>query len=260
VIEPRIVILVAAVVPSLGWAAVVGLLDARRPRPWAKLAAGFVCGAVVAGLVAARVNELVVAEIAATTTTEARAYALAAASVGPLLEELIKAAALLLLSLLRRDMIRNVREGVVLGAAVGLGFELVESLGYLTLAAVQGGSAGLLRGMWLRCVLAGPKHAVFTGTIGAGIGWAREAQSERARVAMPLLAFCAAVLQHVAWNAGASRIITAALCGAPAPGAVCRAVPPDGALFLVVPATVLAFIGPGALVLAIAARRRSAGR
>ena len=77
-------------------------------------------------------------------------------------------------------LLRTAREGALLGALIGLGFELVENQHYLTLAAVQAGTAGLVRGVWVRGILGGLKHAVFTAITGAGLGWAREATAMRA--------------------------------------------------------------------------------
>jgi RsiW-degrading membrane proteinase PrsW (M82 family) len=227
-------IVVAAVIPALAYALLLVALDGRRPRPWSALLASFFWGAVVAAFCSARVNDLVAAGLTA-AAGEARA---------------LKAAGLLLLLAVRPSLLRSARDGIVDGAWIGLGFDLAENLEYLTLAAVQGGTAGLMRGMWVRGFLGGLKHAVFTGTVGAGIGWARDARSRRPRW----------VAQHAAWNAVASEAITRALCGAAAAHAACRATPADLALFVSVPLIVLLFVGPGALTLLAIARRGAGAR
>jgi hypothetical protein len=108
----------------------------------------------------------------------------------------------------------------------------------------------------VRGLLGGLKHAVFTGTIGAGIGWAREERATRARLLLPAGALLVAIGQHAAWNAVASEAITRALCGAAAPDAPCRAAPAAVALYVQVPVIVALFVGPGVLALLAIARRR----
>jgi RsiW-degrading membrane proteinase PrsW (M82 family) len=253
------VIVVAAMVPALAYAALLAALDARRPRPWRVLLSLFLWGAVVVAFCAARMNDLVAAELAG-SAGETHARVLVATAAAPVIEEILKASGLVLLLAVRPSLLRSARDGIVNGAWIGLGFDLAENLEYLTLAAVQGGTAGLMRGVWVRGFLGGLKHAVFTGTVGAGLGWARDACTPRARVLVPAGALLVAIAQHAAWNTVASQAITRALCGAAAPQAACRATPADLALFVSVPLIVALFVGPGALALLAIGWRHSAPR
>lgn len=247
------IVVAAATAPPLVYAILVSWLDPRRPRPWAALAALFLWGVAVAALAAAPLNDLLLAQLAG-ATDETRGRALGAIAGAPLVEETLKAAGLVLLVLVRRDLLRTPRDGMVAGALIGFGFDLAENAQYLLLAAVQGGMPGLVRGVWVRGILGGLKHAVFTATIGAGLGWARAA-SGPARLVVPLLAGLAALAQHAMWNAVASEAITRALCGAPAPDAGCRTSPSEEALFVSVPLIVAFCVGPGLVALAMVARR-----
>jgi protease PrsW len=248
-------IVAAAVAPPLVYAALVALLDRRRPRPWAAFVAALLWGVIAAACAAAPLNDLLLDHLAGATAL-ARARSLAATAGAPVVEELLKGLGPLLLLLLRPDLLRTPRDGIVCGAFVGLGFDLAEGFQYLTLAAVQGGYAGLARGVWVRGVLAGLKHAVFTATTGAGLGWVQRVPQRRGRLAVPLLALLTAIAQHAVWNAVASDAITKALCGAPSAEARCLPAPSDLALFVSVPLIVAVCLGPGALALAAIARRR----
>jgi RsiW-degrading membrane proteinase PrsW (M82 family) len=250
---PALIVL-AAIVPPVGYALCLAALDPRRPRPWAALLASFAWGAVVASFCAARANDLLASALG-DATSEPRARVLAAVAGAPLIEEVLKGAGLLLLLAARPALVRCARDGVLQGAWIGLGFEVAESLEYLMLATMQGGTAGLIRGAWVRGVLGGLKHAVFTGTVGAGLGWARELHATRARVLVSVGALLAAIAQHAAWNAVASDAITRALCGAALPDGPCRAAPNAVTLYVSVPAIVALFVGPGALALLAIARR-----
>jgi protease PrsW len=247
-------VVAAAVVPPLAYALLVGALDRRRPRPWSAFGAAFLWGIVAAVFAAAPLNDLLLDRLAG-ATNEARARALAATAGAPVVEEVLKGLGPLLLLLLRPDLLRTPRDGIVCGAFVGLGFDLAEGFEYLMLAAVQGGYGGLARGVWVRSVLAGLKHAVFSGTTGAGFGWVQTLPGRRSRVLIPLVALVAAIAQHVVWNAVASHAITNALCGASVAEPRCLPVPSGVALFVSVPLIVALCLGPGVLALVAIARR-----
>jgi protease PrsW len=253
------VIVVAAIAPALAYGVLLTFLDGRRPRPWPGLLALFLWGAVIAAFSAARLNDLIASGLS-DATGEMQARALVATAGAPVVEEVLKAAGLLLVLVMRPSLLASARDGIVDGAWVGLGFDLAENLEYFLLAAVQGGTAGVLRGMWVRGFLGGLKHAVFSGTVGAGLGWAQGSRTRRARLLIPACALLAAVTQHAAWNAVASQAITRALCGAAPPQAACRAEPADVALFVSVPLIVALFVGPGALALLAIARRGAPSR
>jgi RsiW-degrading membrane proteinase PrsW (M82 family) len=247
-------LIAGAVVPPFLYAVLVGLLDRRRPRPWGAFAGSFLWGAVAAACAAAPLNDLLLAHLSGTTDAM-RARTLAATAGAPVLEEWLKWLGPLFLLLLRPDLLRTPRDGMLCGAFVGLGFDLAEGFEYLTLAAVQGGYAGLARGIWVRTILAGLKHAVFTATSGAGLGWMQAATRRSARFGIALAALGAAIVQHVVWNAVASEAITRALCGAPTADARCLPEPSQLALFVSVPLIIALCLGPGAVALAALARR-----
>jgi len=250
-------ITLAAVAPPALCAALLVWFERHAVRhPWAPVAA-MAWGVAVAGFLAAPVNDWLIAMLVAQAGDPA-GHALASRLGGPLVEELLKGLGLLALLAIRPDVLRTAREGALLGALIGLGFELVENQHYLTLAAVQAGTAGVVRGVWVRGILGGLKHAVFTAITGAGLGWAREATAMRARLFVPLMAFAAAVVQHAVWNTVASQAITDALCAAPAPDAACQVAPPASALYLSVPLIVAVCIAPGIIGLAFALRRSDA--
>lgn len=247
---PRLVV-AAAVLPALVLAALVGLLDRWKRHARLVRTAAFVWGAAVATFLASRANDWLLATMP-TVVGPARSQWLMPALLGPIVEETAKASGLVLLVLAGR--LPDVRAGIVYGALLGLGFTMTENLGYLTIAAVQGGDAGLARSVYTRAVLAGTNHAVFTATLGAAIGWARTSGSRTLVVA----GFALAVVQHALWNVLASRAITDTLCNAPRPDAPCALAPDGLGLYVEIPLVVALGLGPGLAGLAMAALR--AGR
>jgi len=88
---------------------------------------------------------------------------------GAIVEELGKAAGVWLAFVLARRHVHGVVSGVVLGAAVGLGFNLTESVEYVSAS----GATGEFQ-YWMRQFVGlMAAHTAFTAVVGAGIGLAR---------------------------------------------------------------------------------------
>jgi len=241
-------IAIAALLPSIGWAGLVLLLDRRMREPWAPLGAAFLWGAAAAAPLASEVNDALLATNGLN--------ALVPTLLGPAVEEVAKASALLVVLAVWHGVIDDPLDGMVYGALAGLGFAATENLGYYVLAALQDGPPGLMRALWLRGFLQGLNHAAFTAAVGAAVGWAHGARLGT-RAAVVSVGFALAVLVHAMWNTVAAAAITQVLCGAPAPGAPCTPAPAPLALLVTVPVLVATFVGPlGLLLFAIAARAR----
>jgi len=233
---PRL-LFVAAYGPAVLWALLVALRARRVSRGLA--AAAFLWGA----LIAAPISQHLAAR-----------WRLDPVATAPLIEEALKAAPLVLLAAARVAPF----DLLVAAALAGFGFSAAENVQYMALAAVQGGGLGLARAVYLRGLLQGLNHAVFTGAVAAGLGWARVARTAGMRALAPILGFGAAVGQHALWNGLGSGAVTGVLCNALARGGPCR--DPDAVDLLVwIPLIVTGIIGPGALA-PLAAAHRAAER
>jgi len=224
-----------ASLPVLGYVALLWFL-CRGTEPSTLRLAAFAWGVVAAPALSMHANNALYA----------RAPDLTPVLLAPAVEEVAKAAAIALLFLVPDG---GARSGVILGGLAGLGFSLTENVGYLMIAAVQDGSTGLWRAIWVRGIVAGAKHGLFTATAGAAIGWARRASATTTRIiGFAVAGLTAAVAQHALWNGIASHVITDVLCNAPSPGGSCAG--PDRVDLLVsVPALTAICLAPGALAL-----------
>ncbi|MFM7735913.1 MAG: PrsW family intramembrane metalloprotease [Alphaproteobacteria bacterium] len=242
-------IVALAVLPVVGWALLFAWPARRAGVGMAALLAAFLWGALGAAPLSAHVNEACRDAIGTSLDLGGRWNAVATV-VGPVVEELAKALPLLALPFLRRRGARTVPWGLALGAASGLGFAATENVVYLTIAAFQGGMPGLMQATWARGVLSGFKHALFTATLGAGLGLAAiETTSARAWAAATA-GLVGALVQHAAWNGLASPLVQDALCDRPAPGEACAASAGSGSLFLWTPAIVALALLPGLAAIA----------
>lgn len=259
IIDTPGIIWLAALAPPTVYALLLLFFDHRERKPWPLPPAAFLWGALIASAGSSTLNTDVSIWLTQ-RLAEAWARTLVPLVAAPIIEEAAKLTGLLVLMACSRHACRNPRNGIVYGALVGLGFDVAENLDYFTLAAVQGGTLGLARSLYLRGFVGGVKHAVFTATAGAGLGCARATRSSAARVVWPLFGLTGAVTQHMAWNAVASRAITTALCGAVTPDGPCRDAPVPADLFINAPLIAALFIGPGVVALLIIARRSTAHR
>jgi protease PrsW len=157
---------------------------------------------------------------------------------GPLVEEVAKGLAVVVTFSLswwaaRRFgllELEGLTDGMVYGAAVGLGFAFTEDLLYLFNEADEQGLGAGLSEYASRVDFFGVGqlgHAVYTAAFGAGLGLATWSRSWRGRLGFPLLGLVAAMLMHavhnglpsfaLAWRYGLENA-AAAMAGRSVPG------------------------------------------
>lgn len=126
-----------------------------------------------------------------------------------IIEELAKGLAVVLLFLVTRDDFDDVVDGIVYGAAVGLGFNYMESVGYMTnmysIFAPEGYGATAAGVQWYGRQVLGLffGHATYTAFIGAGLGIARQLPNMRQKVLAVVSGFLIAIAGHFSWDAWA---------------------------------------------------------
>ncbi|MFC7535286.1 PrsW family intramembrane metalloprotease [Actinoplanes sp. GCM10030250] len=130
-----------------------------------------------------------------------------AALAGPTVEEIAKTLGVIAIVLIARPQVNSVLDGVVYGALVGLGFQIVEDVVFAVGAVSLAGGGdqiqpvvttflvrGFLAGVW--------SHTLFGALAGAGIGYlvVNPDRTRRHRIAMAGLALAGAWASHVLWN------------------------------------------------------------
>jgi len=123
------------------------------------------------------------------------------------LEELAKGSAVVLLFLVMRDDFDDVVDGIVYGAAVGLGFNFMESITYMTnfyaIFSPEGFGSFAAGFQWYARQGLGLffGHATYTAFIGAGIGIARQLPSVKQKAFSITSGFLIAIAAHFSWDA-----------------------------------------------------------
>jgi RsiW-degrading membrane proteinase PrsW (M82 family) len=197
----------AACVPTTAFGLfVVRRLDRNEKEPWRLVLVAFAWGAIVATSMVIWGESLWTAIAVRVLVPGPGLDASTAFSAG-LLEELAKGVAVLLLFLVMRNEFDDVVDGIVYGAAVGLGFNFLESVAYMTnLYSIfsPDGVGGYLAGFqWYSRQVLGLffGHATYTAIIGAGIGIARQLHSRRQQAIAIASGFLIAIAGHFSWDA-----------------------------------------------------------
>ncbi len=116
----------------------------------------------------------------------------------PVVEEIAKAVGVLLIAW-RSGEFDNPTDGLVYGAAVGLGFAATENAAYCLAGA--GGTTGILPLVMRRIVASAGLHALASSVFGGVVGVAMLARGVGRRVGWVTLGLAVATTLHVGWNA-----------------------------------------------------------
>jgi protease PrsW len=180
---------------------VVRHLDREQKEPWRLVLVATLWGAVVATSLVLWVEEVFQAW-AVTALVPGHGLEASNAFSAGVAEELAKGIAVLLLYLVMRDEFHDVVDGIVYGAAVGLGFNFMETIGYMTyLDSLFGPYAAGFQWYHRQVLDLFFGHATYTALVGAGIGIARQLPTRRQQLLAIASGWLAAVAAHFAWDA-----------------------------------------------------------
>ena len=185
---------------------VVRRVDRNEKEPWRLVLVAAAWGAIVATSLVIW-GETFWEAIAIRTLVPGPGLDASTAFSAGLFEELGKGTAVLLLFLVMRNEFDDVVDGIVYGAAVGLGFNFMETITYMTnLYSIFSpeGAGGIAAGFqWYARQVLGlfMGHATYTALVGAGIGIARQLPSRRQKVIAIGVGFLVAIAAHFSWDA-----------------------------------------------------------
>ena len=187
---------------------VVRRLDRNEKEPWRLVLVSAAWGAIVATSLVVWAET--VWEISAQRTlVPGPGLDASLAFMAGIIEEIAKGIAVLLLFLVMRDDFDDVVDGIVYGAAVGLGFNFMESVDYMTnlysIFQPEGYGAVAAGVQWYGRQVLGLffGHATYTAFIGAGVGIARQLPNMRQKIFAIVSGFIIAIAGHFSWDAWA---------------------------------------------------------
>ena len=187
----------AAVLPTAVYVWLIWRLDRYEKEPWGIAMAAFVWGAIPAVLGALIAETVFGIPINAFLSNQSEL--INSSVVAPVVEECVKALALLAIFVIKRAEFDDVLDGIIYGSLVGLGFSMTENLLYF-LAADSGGWGAWAPLVIGRGMVFGFNHAMFTALTGIGLGLARYAHSTSRRALLLLLGLGMAIAAHLMHN------------------------------------------------------------
>ncbi|MCC6453785.1 MAG: PrsW family intramembrane metalloprotease [Caldilineaceae bacterium] len=201
-----IISLVAATVPTLLYVLLFYWADRYEREPRWLVIVAFFWGALPA-IVISLIAELAVGEPFITDPESLAGDVVSGSLVAPIVEELVKGAALFAIFWWKRQEFDGVLDGIVYGALIGFGFAMTENLLYFVGAFDEGGFGSLSVIIYLRSILFGLNHAFYTSLIGIGLGIARHKRTFAAQFLWAMVGLAAGIFAHVLHNLGASLAV-----------------------------------------------------
>jgi protease PrsW len=198
---PFTIALPLALLPVPLLIALVLWADRLEPEPRGNLAFAFGWGAGIAALTALIINTADLEYVTMPALGASTGEYVAATFGAPVVEETLKGLVLIGLLWRRRAELDGPTDGIIYAAMVGLGFAMIENVGYYINALVtpeRGGIALLGSTFVLRGLLSPLLHPIFTSMTGLGVAYAaNHKHGGKWAVALGLLA---AMILHGTWN------------------------------------------------------------
>jgi RsiW-degrading membrane proteinase PrsW (M82 family) len=197
---PFLIALPLALLPVPFLIAVVLLLDRLEPEPRGNLVFAFAWGAGIAALLALVINTAGLVFITQPDLGTTTGQYVSATFGAPVVEESLKGGVLLWLLWRRRQEFDGPTDGIIYAAMVGLGFAMMENIGYYISALVRpavGGVSLLGATFVFRGILSPFAHPAFTSMTGIGVAYAATHRRSGWAVGVGLLG---AMILHGLWN------------------------------------------------------------
>lgn len=217
---------IASTTPALLYAFLLWWCDRYEREPLALVAAAFLWGAGPAAVLALVVEAMLDVPLARLGPGLAGQIASTSAA-APLVEETVKALALVALLCFRGRELDDVLDGIVYGGLVGFGFAMTENFLYFLGAFVSAGVGHWMLVVFMRGVVFGLNHAFFSAFAGAGLGLARQRGFRAGDLAFVVMGYLLAVAFHALHNLGSTL-------SAATPGALLISLVSDGGGLLVI--------------------------
>ncbi len=180
----------------------VYFLDLYEREPLSLVVGALLWGAIAATSMAGIANQGW-GSVVARVSGPAFASQWTAALTAPWVEEILKAAGVVLIYLIARSEVDDEMDGFVYGAVCGLGFAVVEDVFYF-IGVFGGRPSAVVAGFYIRVVSSGLYgHVLYTGLAGIGIAYFVSRKEEAPRSRRLLVAgglFLTAVAGHFLWD------------------------------------------------------------
>jgi len=194
-------------VPAFFFAWIVYWTDRYEKEPILLLGVVFVWGAVVAAGGAFLINTILGVGVLLFTGSEAIADLTTGSLIAPVIEEILKGFAVLVVFLVFRREFDSIMDGIVYASIAALGFSATENAYYIfSYGFAEDGVVGIIALFIIRVILVGWQHPFYTAFTGIGMAVSRLNRHALVKVLAPLVGLGAAMFLHSAHNTLAGLI------------------------------------------------------
>jgi RsiW-degrading membrane proteinase PrsW (M82 family) len=187
--------------PAFIFACFLYWIDRYEKEPILLLGGVFLWGAVVAAGAAFVVNTMLGLGIYLVTNSETATELATGVLVAPVVEELLKGTAVLIIFLVARHEFDSILDGIIYAGIVALGFAATENTLYIYRNGyLQEGIRGLFWIAFIRVFMIGWQHPFYTAFTGIGLAIARLNKDALVKFTAPLAGLGFAILTHAAHN------------------------------------------------------------
>ncbi len=189
---------IGALIPAFIYTTIIYSVDRYEKEPIWLLVVTFLWGAIPAVIISFFFNTLLSIPLYALAGDAGDIWA--ASLIAPPVEETAKGAILVAILFFRRSEIDSLLDGIIYGAVVGMGFAVVENVYYFMNVFAEGGTEAWTVNIFMRAVIFGLNHSLFTAMIGLGIAYARMNPTSPMRYVTPVLGYFVGMFLHFLHN------------------------------------------------------------
>ena len=176
-------------------------LDLYEKEPLLLLGGVFLWGAIVAAGSAFLINTVMGLGVLVVTGSEAASSLTTSAVIAPVIEEILKGLAVVLVFLIFRNEFDSILDGIVYAGVAALGFAATENAYYIyAFGFAEEGWQGFRSLAFIRLGLVGWQHPFYTAFVGIGLAVARLNRHVIVKLVAPALGFGAAIAAHALHN------------------------------------------------------------
>lgn len=176
-------------------------LDLYEKEPFLLLGGVFMWGVVVAAGGAFIINTIIGLGVFVVTGSEAATNLTTSAVIAPVIEEILKGFAVVLIFLIFRHEFDSILDGIVYAGVTALGFAAAENAFYIyTYGFAEDGWQGFRNLAFIRLILVGWQHPFYTAFVGIGLALARLNRNLIVKLVTPALGLGAAIGAHALHN------------------------------------------------------------
>jgi len=187
--------------PMIVFSYAIYWLDRYEKEPLPLLLFAFLWGAVIAAMAAFVINTLLGAGVYWLTNSTGAATFSVSSIFAPIIEEIFKGIAVLIVFLFFRSEFDSILDGIIYAAVTALGFAATENAYYIfSMGYAAAGWQGLFQLAFIRIVLVGWQHPFYTAFFGIGLALARTQKSHFIKFFAPLGGLMLAIISHSLHN------------------------------------------------------------